>query len=160
MRQLLFLLLALGPTLSGCRPAKPSLHGRLEKPVPCPEQPDYLKVGARLRVVGVFTTWSLAAQAQWSRFQKVFPRFPSADVQFIAVFTDPDRKVVDEWVAAERPPFRVVHDPHFGVCRRHVRAVPVTLMFDARDRVLTFYSGHVTSDLLDAQIRDALGRVR
>jgi len=160
MRPLLLLLLALGPVASGCRPSKPPFPGRLEKPVPCAAQPDYLRVGARLRVVGVFTTWSLSAQAQWSRFQKVSPRFRAADVQFIAVFTDPDQKVVDEWVAAERPPFRVVHDPHFGVCGRHARAVPVTLIFDARNRVLTFYSGHVTSDLLDAQIRDALRRVR
>jgi hypothetical protein len=160
MRFLSLLLLATLTTATGCRPATPAVPGRLDRPAPCTPQPSYLKVPARLRVVGVFTTWSLSAQAQWSRFVKVSSRFPPAQVQFIAVFIDPDQRVVDEWVASERPSFRVVHDPHFGVCRRHVREVPVTLIFDDRDRVLTFYSGHVTSDTLAAQVRDALRRVR
>jgi len=134
--------------------------GRLDKPLPCSPQPTYLYANAKLRVVGVFTTWSLKAQAQWSRFMKISSRFPVASVQFVAVFIDPDQRVVDEWVTGERPPFRVVHDPRFGMCGRHVREVPVTFLLDARDRILTFYSGHVTSDELDAQIRDALRRTR
>lgn len=160
MRSWPLFLLACLTAIPGCRAGASGLHGRLDRPVPCTPQPSYLQVAARLRVVGVFTTWSLSAQAQWSRFVKVSSRFAPAQVQFIAVFIDPDQRVVDEWVASEKPPFRVVHDPHFGVCRRHVREVPVTLIFDDRDRVLTFYSGHVTSDTLDAQIRDAQKRLR
>ncbi len=144
----------------GCRPARPAVAGRLEKPVPCSPQPDYLYANAKIRVVGVFTTWSLKSQAQWSRFMKVSTRFDGKQVQFIVVFTDPDRKVVDEWVMAEKPPFRVVHDPRFGMCGRHIREVPVTFLIDRRDRILSLTSGHVTSDMLDAQVRDALRRVR
>lgn len=160
MRLLTILLTLYLSMTPGCRPASPAVPGRLDRPTPCTPQPAYLQVTARLRVIGVFTTWSLSAQAQWSRFIKVSSRFQPAQVQFIAVFIDPDQRVVDEWVASERPSFRVVHDPHFGVCHRHVREVPVTLIFDDRDRVLTFYSGHVTSDVLDAQVRDALRRLR
>jgi hypothetical protein len=160
MRHLPLILFTCLTVVTGCRSGTPAIPGRLDRPTPCTPQPPYLQVAARLRVVGVFTTWSLSAQAQWSRFVKVAPRFAPARVQFIAVFIDPDQRVVDEWVASEKPSFRVVHDPRFGVCRRHVREVPVTFIFDDRDRVLTFYSGHVTSDTLDAQIRDALKRLR
>jgi hypothetical protein len=155
------LLLFLGMLgVTGCRPEKPAVPGRLDPPVSCTTQPEYLFSGGKIRVVGVFTTWSLKSQAQWSRFLKVAPRFAQKHVSFIAVFTDPDQRVVDEWVLAEKPPFRVVHDPRFGMCGRHVREVPVTFILDARNRILTFTSGHVTSDTLDAQVRDALSRTR
>jgi len=146
--------------LAGCKPAMPAVAGRLEKPIPCSPLPAYLYADAKVRVVGVFTTWSLKSQAQWSRFMKVSSRFDGKRAQFIVVFTDPDRTVVDEWVMAEKPPFRVVHDPRFGMCGRHIREVPVTFLLDSRDRILTLTSGHVTSDVLDAQVRDALRRVR
>lgn len=123
---------------------------------PCRDVPAYLADSSRLRVVGVFTTWSLASQAQWSRFLKQSALQNPQNVRFFAVFTDPDRFMVDEWVRSEKPPFTVIHDPAFSLCGHPAREVPLTYFLDAQNRLCRAYPGHVTSDVLARQIREAL----
>ncbi len=156
MRKILFSLLCLLFSGSGCR-LRPSLPGLQDPPHICEQVPDYVgKTPPRVRVVGVFTVWSLDSMVQASRFMKVAPRFDSVQVQFVAVFIDRESVPVAEWVASEKPSFRVVHDADFGICRRQVKEVPVTFILDSKNRVRFFYGGPVTTDQLHAQIREAL----
>ena len=135
----------------GCKPTKTRFAFLV-----CNKVPSYLADSSRLRVVGVFTTWSLASQAQWNRFVKLSSVYTAPNVRFFAVFTDPDRLVVDEWVRSEKPPFTVIHDPTFSICNRFAREVPLTYLLDAQNRLCLAYPGHVTSNQLTRQIRNAL----
>ncbi len=87
---------------------------------------------------------------------KLSARYAPESVRFFAVFTDPDRNLVDEWVRSEKPPFTVVHDPAFSICGQPVREVPFTYLLDGRGRSCLAYPGHVTSDRLSEQIRLSL----
>lgn len=151
--RLYFLSLIVFLLFVGCKPTKT----RFAFPV-CYKVPAYLSDPSRLRVVGVFTTWSLASQAQWDRFVKLSSVYTAPNVRFFAVFTDPDRFVVDEWVRSEKPPFTVIHDPTFSICNRVAREVPLTYFLDAQNRLCLAYPGHVTSNQLARQIRNALRR--
>jgi hypothetical protein len=151
--RIIFILILL--VLTSCNNKK-TLPGKVSKKLIC-SLPKELKLDKnyKLKVIVVITTWSLKAQVQVKRFQKVKNSFKTNDVGFILVFTDFDQRIVIPWYKQFAPEFISLHDPGFSLCKKKIIRVPTTIIMNSKNRICYIYNGIVSSPILLSQILEA-----
>ena len=154
MRGNLFIL-SLFISISGCKHTH-TLPGKLSKPQKCAIPYELTSNTSKITIIGVFTTWSLKSQIQLQRFRKVASLLNTKRVSFYIVLTDPDQKIVEDWIEAYKPVFPVLYDPKFTLCSRLISKVPTVIIYK-KGKIYYYYSALAETKILYKQIVDVLG---
>lgn len=135
-----------------------SLPGKINVVKKCSLPSEISFTDEKVKVIGIFTTWSSKSQIMMERFKKARSYYSSKKkpVSFNFVFIDTDSRVVDHWHAMYKPDFTVLYDKDFRFCGNRITNVPVTLILGRGNRVCYVINDIETTKLLSDQIEEAL----
>lgn len=135
-----------------------TLPGKVKTTKKCSLPREISFTDEKIKVIGVFTTWSSKSQIMMERFKKARSYYASKKkpVSFNFVFIDTDSRLVDQWHTMYKPDFTVLYDRDFRFCGNRITNVPVTLILGRNNRVCYVINDVETTKLLSDQIEDAL----
>jgi hypothetical protein len=139
----------------GCNTQKTKFPGKIDK-LSCSIPKELKKSGEKIKVIGVFTTWSLKSQVMMKRFNKLNALLKGKKIGFAFIFIDKDQRMVDGWYKAYKPDFTVLHDPKFKLCSEKVNKVPLFIIMKSSGKICYLLESVISSKTMFKMVRDAM----